>query len=393
MVNIPTSKINKVKGVIIGGPFSDKNVAYPMRIKTILDQFNYEFYPKELTKSFMESSKKYPSFNIIKKTICSRFDIVRYLIKTENPDFVAFVIFIIDNIQHFYWGEDIVYNTWKLVDYELGKFISEYKDSFIIIVSDHGFTKLSKIFYISKFLEERELIKYKSVPLSRLINKISTNKIINYAKKIKIDGILLRLFPKKILIRILSNFPTEDGGVGVNYLSRIIDWEKSKCIPVNSGIYINCTDKEKEHLKNSLKSELIKLDGVIRNVYFKEEIYWGKYLEQAPDLIIEPADGVRILDRPYSKTIISDEISGGWKGVHTSDGIIILYGNGIKKANINATVYDIVPTVLYIFGINPPKYMKGRVLRHVIINNNDLYALNLKYKTKKLKYKICRKLK
>ena len=54
MVNIPTSKISKVKGVIIGGPFSDKNVAYPMRIKTILDKFNYEFYPKELTKSFMK---------------------------------------------------------------------------------------------------------------------------------------------------------------------------------------------------------------------------------------------------------------------------------------------------------------------------------------------------
>jgi len=102
------------------------------------------------------------SLELIKHTISSRFKLAEFLVKREEPDFLALVIFIIDNLQHFYWNGDILYHAWLHVDKELGSFISEYlMDSYIFIVSDHGFTEGIKTFFISKFLENLGLIRYR----------------------------------------------------------------------------------------------------------------------------------------------------------------------------------------------------------------------------------------
>jgi len=400
MINIPTAKVRKVNGVIVGGPFSEENTVYPHNYKSVLENMNYEFYPKELTKSFMESSNNPPPLHIIRKTIVSRFKLVDYIIINEKPDFVAFVIFIIDNIQHFYWGEQIVYDTWKIIDKELGKFVSKYKKSLIILVSDHGFTKLSKIFYISTFLEKIGFIKYRKRFLYKILNKITVNDLINLSRKMKIDEFLLKFTPKRLLLSVLSNFPTDDGRFGVKSLSRIIDWEKSKCIPIGQAIYLNCSLDEKEQIINILKNEFKKLNKVVKRIYLKEDIYFGNHLENAPDIMIEPMPGVMILESPYFKKIIVDANKDlhKWKGVHTSNGIILFYGKGIKRVNINATVYDITPTILYIFGINPPKYMRGKILKDVVegikidhINNAESYKLRYKIKNLKSRMKLIKK--
>jgi len=48
------------------------------------------------------------------------------------------------------------------------------------------------------------------------------------------------------------------------------------------------------------------------------------------------------------------------------DGIFLAYGPNIKKGlEINARIYDIAPTILYIYHYYIPRDMEGRVLKEI----------------------------
>lgn len=365
MVGIPTSKVEAVDGVMVGGPFSDANCVYPKEFESLLKQMDYEIYPSSLTKA---SGLDNVGQELINDTISSRFKLAKFLVNYEKPDFLALTIFIIDNIQHFFWGESRVYKSWKHIDKELGNFISSLNDSTVILVSDHGFTKLDKTLYISKFLEEKGLLVYKdgSNPNSNSI--LTQDRLIKIARALKLDHILQKIVSKEKLLALLSNFPDEEGRFGGKGLERIIDWERSKCIPLSYSIYLNCSENEKSELKHVLREELSHLD-LIEGVLFKEEVYSGRYLDSAPDIILRPKEGVRILETPFKDELIESGGSRGWRGDHTPRGVFLAYGPNVKKVDtsrFNAHIYDIAPTILALFGIPVDDNMDGSVLSSVI---------------------------
>ena len=50
VIGVPTAKIEKVRGFMVGGPFLNQNQVYPKFIKDILKKINYIMYPDEITK-------------------------------------------------------------------------------------------------------------------------------------------------------------------------------------------------------------------------------------------------------------------------------------------------------------------------------------------------------
>lgn len=346
MVGIPTSKVQAIDGIMVGGPFSNDNYTYPKEFKTVLKEMDYEAYPTDFIRS-LRSSRLTNIGDENNNTISSRFKLAKSLVETEEPDFLALTIFVIDTIQHFFWGEPRVYEAWKHIDKELGDFISSFNDTTIILVSDHGFTRLDKTFYISKFLEEEGLLVY------------------NGESNPKPNSIPIKCVPAQ------SSNPQS--------LERAIDWEKSKCIPLSESIYLNCPDNEKPVIKQILKNSLGQLD-VIDDIVFKEEVYSGDYFNYAPDIIIKPKEGVRVLETPLKDMLISSESPQGWKGEHTPRGIFLAYGPNVKTVdtpNFNAHIYDVAPTILALFGIPPGNDMDGSILDNVI---EDMQLKNSKIK-------------
>ena len=396
MIGIPTSKVQAVDGVMVGGVFSVNNVAYPKKIKGTLKRMNYETYPYELTKMFIESSNSAPSFELIKNTISSRFRLAKDLADEGQPDFLALIVFLIDNIQHNFWGEPLVYKTWKHIDKELGDFISLFNNSTTILVSDHGFTKLDKTFYISKFLEERGLLTYKDNSQSRVKKAITQDRLVRLARIFRIDGALQKMIKKDTLLSLLSRFPTKEGRFGAKALEKVVDWEKSKCVPLSCLIYLNCLKEEKGGIKKFVRDELKKLD-IIDDVLFKDEVYSGKYLDLAPDIIIKPKKGVRVLETPFKDTIVSTERSERWTGDHAQEGIFLIHGPKVKNmgdSSINATVADIAPTILSLFGIPSIPDMDGRVLNEVIgeiaiKQEQQMEKLRIRHRIKRLGDRLC----
>ncbi|HNB52927.1 MAG TPA: alkaline phosphatase family protein, partial [Anaerolineales bacterium] len=108
-------------------------------------------------------------------------------------------------------------------------------------------------------------------------------------------------------------------------------------------------------LKNASDPETGK--RLFANVFPREEIYRGPYLEQAPDLILVPGDvhwnlggavGSRVVDRP---------VVGG---KHHPEGVFLAWGAGVQAgARIQASIYDITPTILHSLGLPIPADADG----------------------------------
>lgn len=398
LINIPTAKVSKVDGAIVGGLFSNfDSYFYPPQIKQDLIDLSYHPYPTELTKAYLSGSSASGGDKLeklVKKTINSRFQLGERLINKFKPDFLALVIFVIDNIQHFFWDEEIVKNSWMYIDKCLGKFIEGMEDSHIILCSDHGQTKWKKTFCITRYLDEGGYL-YLHKPFGyRLLKRITKEQLLRLTRYIRVEKLLGKFVSTEKLRQVFHFFPDQEGRMMLK-LERVVDWEKSKCIPLNDAIYLNCDEKEKSVLKLELKEKLCALkdheESVIDTVFSSDEVYTGRYVQAAPDLILRPKEGVRVLDSLFTDSIFSEGNVGRWKAIHAKYGIFLIKGPAIKPKIISdLRIYDITPTILNLFGI-PVEGLDGKPINEVS-DSSDLdrkhdhpERIRLKKRIKKLR--------
>jgi predicted AlkP superfamily phosphohydrolase/phosphomutase len=170
------------------------------------------------------------------------------------------------------------------------------------------------------------------------------------------------------------------GSVIGEYLSGV-EWEGTKVYQLGlSGIYINKKGREAKGVVPSdeyraLKRELVeKLTGLrdpdtgqiaITSVYDAEEVMDGPYVGNAPDLIIGYNVGYRASwDAAVGKSsgsVVEDNVKS-WSGDHCIDYKLVpgvVFSNR-KIAVEKPGLIDIGPTLLELFGVKTPPYMKGR---------------------------------
>ncbi len=153
---------------------------------------------------------------------------------------------------------------------------------------------------------------------------------------------------------------------------RGVDWSKTKAYALGfGGIYINQKGREGEGVVNpgketeALKTEIIdkmKLwtDGqdnamVPHHIYRNEEIFWGDYARQAPDLFVgfnigyEASWQTALGEVP--NVLIEDNLKK-WSGSHLNDpslvpGILLMNRKVTKQ---DPSLYDLTPTILKLIG-------------------------------------------
>lgn len=184
----------------------------------------------------------------------------------------------------------------------------------------------------------------------------------------------------------LNNWALENGymvakdGVVGEYL-RDVDWSQTKMYQLGlSGVYINRKGREAQGVVKSdeykaLKREIKgKLEGLvdpetgeaaITSVYDAEEVMNGPYVGNAPDLIIGYNVGYRASwDAAVGKsgaTVIEDNVKT-WSGDHCIDYRLVpgvLFSNR-KIAAKDPGLIDMGPSILDLFGVRVPDYMRGR---------------------------------
>jgi predicted AlkP superfamily phosphohydrolase/phosphomutase len=111
-------------------------------------------------------------------------------------------------------------------------------------------------------------------------------------------------------------------------------------------------------------------EPIAREVYCRDEIYRGPYLDIAPDVVFvcHPSHRSDVELRGQFTGPVDLDALRKYNGVHTMDGILFAYGEGITRGKeiSGARLVDIAPSVLYLTGLPVPRDMDGRVLTEIL---------------------------
>jgi predicted AlkP superfamily phosphohydrolase/phosphomutase len=162
-----------------------------------------------------------------------------------------------------------------------------------------------------------------------------------------------------------------------------IDWSRTRAYTFGlGGVYLNLRGRESQGIlppeeAAALKQELVrKMSGLrddengavaIAEAYEASKIYSGPYLGGAPDLIIGYSDGYRASwDAAVGKVTahVFEDNNKTWSGDHCVDpGLVpgVLFSN-LQLIAEDPGLEDMAPTVLRLFGIEPPGWMEGKAV-------------------------------
>lgn len=375
----------RINGYMVAGCLciSDDSLAYPKTLKDKLYKFGYEKDIGDIKTLGSLSDREHSKIHM---AITNRqTDTILKIMDEKDWDFVFLVLNELDRIQHRFWHkEKIVLKHYKNID-KVVKKIGEKDDYTIIIVSDHGFGPNDRVFHINEWLLKNGLLKIK-ISKSKEIQR----QILSILKKptvAKAGRLIMRFsLPRKLQ----QNLLVKTGEISV-------EWSKTKAFGFSFGhIYINLKGRESNGIVKrddyeELRTEIIEgLKKISVNAHRSEDLYNGKYMKMAPDIVIETDENVGNV----SINVIGRIFVDGFGGMHDRwNGIFMAHGPDIKENfKVNARVYDIVPTILYMYGLPLPKDVDGRILTEIFkkpkdegIKFMDYDKLIISRKVKKLK--------
>jgi predicted AlkP superfamily phosphohydrolase/phosphomutase len=176
----------------------------------------------------------------------------------------------------------------------------------------------------------------------------------------------------------------EDGVDGSAEWLRGVDWSRTKAYAIGlTGIFLNLAGREERGIvqpgkeAQALKDELIgKITGLvdeekseigIRELFDTHKLYFGPYLDNAPDLLVGYNAGYRCSWDMATGVVagnVFEDNTKAWSGDHCIDPRIVpgvVFCN--RKIDVeDPALIDIAPTALQQFGIPVPKFMDGKVL-------------------------------
>jgi len=414
---IPTilPNLRELKGMYIPGEFVfvDEELYHPPGVKTLIERFGLNEMPPDFkrmnTVEYIEWWRK----NVIKHLRLILF----FLNNIKDWDFLMYVIYSTDHLSHLFWKyidrthpyyeekqelSEAILRYYKSLDVMLNRIVRlcESKGTFLFLVSDHGHGPLRKRVNLNRWLQLQGYlsVRVESKNLHKSISEIVKLKILSSSfVRSKLIHKLFRKFSKiKCFIKLFLS-------TKLSVSSGAIDWAHTVAyFSGYNGININLKGREPKgivNLKNyeKLRNELInKLKtlkdpetnkNVVQRVWKREEIYHGEFVDRLPDILIEYTNVSEYESVfTFSDTIIRRELFYRPEdppvcSAHTYNGILLVYGPEIKKGEKiwGAKIYDIVPTVLHIFGLPIPNDIDGRVLMEIFEEDSEFAKRKINY--------------
>jgi predicted AlkP superfamily phosphohydrolase/phosphomutase len=319
----------------------------------------------------------------------NRGAVASYLLAKYRPDFFMVTFIATDRIQHAFGklldqdhlaGEasgaaredNPVLGVYERVDQQVGRLLGLLDDKWtVIIMSDHGASRYTKVFNLSYWLFLEGLLNIS--PQKRLGSLLS-----NYHR-----------VRAGVLSRLKGVPPERRNIVSESWFFRSIDWPRTKAYSFGAfgGTFVNLRGREPngivepgdeyEALCERVRGALLSVkdpetgEKVINAVYHSKEIYRGDCVAEAPDLLVETEEPYFIRNslRHYETQLVYDAGKYGRRqlehtGKHHPNGILIAAGPQVRKGTRvdGARIVDLAPTILYLQGIPVPTDMDGQVL-------------------------------
>lgn len=395
VVNVPFTypPPRLARGFFVSGlltPFGATDFSYP---PAILKELEDRLGPYQLHHN---SKRPQPVIDELYEVLQYRLKSALYLMREKEWDFFMVHFFGTDRVQHEFWHlcdrthpqfaeqgferyGNVILEFFKRIDTAVGELVTEAgNDTSIIVMSDHGFGKITKFFNVNLWLYKLGFLKFKRSVRARL--KLALFKL----------GFTYLNVSQAVLMLNLTSKAMEMGQEGRQEFNRKmflsfddVDWSRTQAYSMgNYGqIFVNLKGREpqgivdsveKEALLGYIEKELRRVvdpeigTPVVDRVLRREDVYAGKRVEESPDLMF------MMRDMQYKAMGWADFPSSGLfnpvvgtTGHHRVDGLLIAKSPEIIKPNATpreARIEDLAPTLLYLSRLPVPEDMDGRVL-------------------------------
>lgn len=309
-----------------------------------------------------------------------RVKTLEYLLNKYEWDFMSVVFTEIDRISHFFWHymdpespeyqkqvEDRLKTAVEDIYIETDRALCNIlkllpRETSVLIFSDHGFGVGYIDFYVQTYLMKKGYLKsYKTIQLEAdRFQEMNKNSWFEY--------------------KIGTSLYTVDWNNTVAFMAA----------PGSYGININLKgrqeygivlEEEYESIRDRLIQDLMLVTNpqtgkeLFRKVVRREEVYKGKKVANAPDLILIPENYGIMLHH----SIVPGQLFGlpEQKGMHRNEGVYLVYKEDevLEQQIEEPNLVDIAATILYLNAIEIPEYMEGRPIcklqSKIKINQNE----------------------
>ncbi|MGD8475108.1 MAG: alkaline phosphatase family protein [Anaerolineae bacterium] len=320
VINVPvTYPPRQVNGVLVSGflsPNLDKAV-YPPSYLPTLKSLGYivDADPWKARES------KELALQEVNAALDARIRTLFHLVQNEAWDYLHVHVMETDRLHHFLWQQmeeghpeyaPAFYGIYRRIDDMLGQLAAKLDDNTTLMwMADHGFCSIKKEVYVNRWLMDNGWLKLRNVPPDR---KQGLNEIDPVSVAYSLD-------PGRVVIRLRGREKEGSVAPGAEY----------------------------EALRDEIAAAALQLhdpdsgEPIFQEVFKREELYHGPYLEQAADLILAPYDGYDPKGPLYKETLTfkGDELVG----MHTfDDAMLYVGGRAIPQARFS--VLNVMPTIL-----------------------------------------------
>ncbi len=373
VINVPTTYPPKSVGeFLIAGPPDGANVGYthPRSLEARLEaEFDYTVRKTHHLKSGDDAA-----FEEVLELIDLRFRVAKQFADEYDLDFLQVTTFYLNSLHHHLWNAEYVKQGWKVVDYHLSEFL-EHGDN-LVLMSDHGHSEIETVWYLNNWLAQEGYLQYDANVTEGLYSLgINADRLKRFVARAntRLSGVDLEARVSKLAPEwLLNRIPNEEGELGGSKFD-ILDWEQTDAIASAQGPVYLTADPESDRYER-IRSELIEQfktltgpDGrpLARDVYPKEAVFEGPYLDEAPDIVIDKAPHVNIRENlGGDRTLARSDDS--WNGVNRREGLFAAIGPAFDEGSVEGlSILDLAPTLLHMHGQQVPEDMDGEVRREV----------------------------
>ena len=255
---------------------------------------------------------------------------------------------------------------YREIDKQVGRLLAAAGDDVLtLIVSDHGFTAGYDSFGINTWLKQKGYLTLLPQATPALTSWQKTKQKVPGLKAVaKVVGLVLQ----KLATTSDEKLYCE---TVIHHLRNLIDNDQTEalCLGGMGGvIYINGSLKQREVLRQKIKSELLEAFGpnsatpVIASVAFAQDTYDAvDWVAHMPDLSVVLVEGVECRIDPVGDEVIMRK---PLDGTHALNGIWVAAGREVSSLqDTTFSLVDIMPTVLAYCGIDIPEHVDGQVMQ------------------------------
>ncbi len=409
VINVPlTYPPEAVNGFLISGlmtPPDATDYAYPPDIAALLRQAvpDYVVQPPGI---YFAKGREAALVQAARAMTEQHLQASLHLLRATSWDFFMTVFMATDVIQHAAWHffdathrehvdsplRDAIRDCYRQVDAGIGQILAALDEqTTVLIMSDHGFGPMEDYFHLNTWLWQQGWLRLKTTPrtrLKQLLFRLGMTPVAAY-------GWLNRLGQTdRVTRQVRQQRQTVRSRLQHLFLSfEDVDWPRTRAYSLgNAGaIWLNRQGREPdgsvapgapaETLLNEITQALQALrhprtgQPIVDQVWRGEEVYHGRQMQRAPDLLFSPLDwrthaygqvefsARRWLEPAFDRT-----------GGHRMEGVCILAGPEVKPGYrlSDCRIIDLCPTILGLLGAPLSAEMDGRFLAEVFTQPFEL---------------------